>query len=88
MTQPADVATIQALEAQLRELTMALARLETARRTLAPIVGESIGWRGAARRMYDEALGRLESDVEAGIAAVRVARDRTAGALAHVSAHG
>lgn len=82
MTQPQDAALLGALEAQARQLTSALHRLEAARRDLVP---ESANfWRGSARQAYDAAVENLGTTADAGIAALRSARDRTRSAVAMV----
>lgn len=71
--------TMQALREQHRELGIVLARLEAARaRTMLP-APES--WRGTARHAYDAAFDGIVMTTEAGIAAVRSARSRTAVAI-------
>lgn len=71
--------TLQALREQHRELGIVLERLESARARLLPPVPES--WRGAARHAYDAAFDGIVMTSEAGLAAVRSARSRTAVAI-------
>lgn len=85
MPDPQDAATIAALETQLRQLTALLARLERARRDLIP--GPATFWRGVARHAYDAAIDSLLTTIDAGIAALRSARDRSSSALAGMAAH-
>jgi hypothetical protein len=86
MTQPQDAALIAALEAQHRELTAVLHRLEVARRDLVPARADI--WRGPARRAYDTALETITTTVDAGLAAVRSARENTAAAITGVAGRG
>ena len=86
MTQPQDAALIAALETQHRELSAVLHRLELARRDLVPARADL--WRGAARQAYDTALETLAATVDAGLAAVRSARENTAAAIAGVAGRG
>ena len=86
MTQPADVAMLVTLEAQLRELTVMLGRLESARHTLVPPPASS--WRGTARHAYDAAMDGLATTVDAGIFALRSARDRTSSAVSVLASRG
>ncbi|CAN5175117.1 hypothetical protein BH11ACT4_BH11ACT4_09900 [soil metagenome] len=79
MTQPQDAALTAALEAQVRALTAVLHRLEVARRDLVP--GPANFWRGAARHTYDSAIESIGTTVDAGVAAVRSARDRSSAAV-------
>ena len=72
--------TLQALQAQHRELGIVLDRLESARIRLLPPAPDS--WLGAARHAYDSALDGLVMTTEAGLAAVRSARQRTETAIA------
>lgn len=75
-----DAATRAALELQLRELVAVLAQLERARRDLVP--GPAGFWRGSARHAYDTANDLLAATIDAAVAAVRSARDRTRLAIA------
>jgi hypothetical protein len=77
---PEDEMTVRALQEQHRELGIVLARLESARTRLLPPAPES--WRGAARHAYDAAFDGIIMTSEAGLAAVRSARSRTATAIA------
>ena len=86
MTQPQDAALIAALETQHRELSAVLHRLEVARRDLVPVRADL--WRGAARQAYDAALDTITSTVDAGLAAVRSARENTSVAIAGVAGRG
>jgi len=74
-----DEMTLQALHAQHRELGIVLARLESARARLLLPAPES--WHGVARHAYDAAFDGIVMTCEAGIAAVRSARSRTATAI-------
>jgi uncharacterized protein YukE len=80
MISPEDAVAHAALTTQLRELSAALTQLERARRDLLP--GPATFWRGAARHAYDAAIDALSTTVDAGIAALRAARDHTSAALA------
>jgi hypothetical protein len=71
--------TLQALQTQYRELGIVLDRLESARIRLLPPAPQS--WLGAARHAYDAALDGVVTTTEAGLAAVRSARQRTATAI-------
>lgn len=84
MARPQDAATVVALEEQLRELSIVLTQLERAQRDLMP--GPAGFWRGAARHAYDAAIDALASTLDAGIMAVRSARDRTRLALVSMAA--
>lgn len=86
MTQPQDAALQAALEAQHSALVAALRRLEVARRDLVP--GPAGFWRGAARQTYDRAVETIGTTVDAGIAALRSARDRTSAAIMVVAGRG
>ncbi|MEP6480777.1 MAG: hypothetical protein ABJA94_02085 [Rhodoglobus sp.] len=86
MIEPPDAALIVALEAQSRGLAAALNRLEVARRDLVP-TGAAV-WRGRARHAYDDAVQTISTKVDAGIAALRSARDRTDAALAGMADRG
>ena len=79
-----NAAVLAALETQLRELATVLARLERARRDLVP--GPANFWRGTARLAYDAAMDGIGLSVDAGVAAVRSARDRTGDAVVRMSA--
>lgn len=83
MDAPQDAATRAALELQLRELVAMLAQLERARRDLVP--GPAGFWRGAARHTYDAAVDLLAATIDAGLTAVRSARDRTRLAIASMA---
>jgi|GEM_PF-1641472 len=83
MTEPQNAAVIAALEAQARQLTAVLRRLEVARRDLVP--GPADFWRGSARHAYDTAVETIGTTTDAGVAAVRSARDRTSAAIAGMS---
>ena len=82
MTRPQDAQLLAALEAQHRELTALLARLQRARRQLVP--PPATFWRGAARNMYDSALDALDGTVNASVITAQSARDRTATAISQV----
>ncbi len=82
MTQPQDAPLLAALETQLRDLATVLQRLEAARRDLVP--GPADFWRGSARHAYDTAIETIGTTVDAGVAALRSARDRTGSAVAVV----
>jgi hypothetical protein len=82
MPNPPDPALLAALEAQRLGLSAVLLRLEAARRGLVP--GPADFWRGTARRAYDSGIEAMAITVEAGMAAVRAARDHTAAALARM----
>ena len=84
MTRPEDAAVLAALETQSGELSAVLARLEAARSTLIPVAGSF--WQGAARLAAQSALEALAMTVDAGIAAVRSARDRTDAAIVGMAA--
>ena len=86
MSQAGDAATLAALEAQLRELTMVLGRLRFARRQLVP--PPATFWRGTARHAYDAAIDAIAMTVDAAIAAVTSARDRTTDAVARLGTRG
>lgn len=75
---------LAALETQSSELSAVLARLEAARSTLIPVAGSF--WRGAARLAAQSAIDALTTTVDAGIAAVRSARDRTDSAIVGLAA--
>ena len=86
MTEPVDAALLAALEAQASDLGAALQRLQAARRDLVP--PPATFWRGSARHAYDAAIEAIGSTADAGIAALRAARDHTASAAAGVAARG
>ncbi|MCY7411717.1 MAG: hypothetical protein LH471_01550 [Salinibacterium sp.] len=86
MMNPADAATLQILETQLRELTLLHGRLEHARATLMP--RHSQWWRGTARGAYDSAIDAVEGTVDAGIAALRSAMMRTGQAVWTLASRG
>lgn len=86
MTRPEDAAVLAALETQHHELTTLLSRLTRARTELVP--PPAIFWRGTARHAYDSALDGLGLTVDAGIAAVRSARDNTHTAITQLVARG
>jgi hypothetical protein len=71
--------TLQALQTQYRELGIVLERLESARVRLMPPAPPT--WLGATRHAYDAALDGLVMTTEAGLAAVRSARQRTETAI-------
>jgi len=71
---------LYALETQERQLDVVLMRLEAARRDLVPAPANF--WRGSARHTYDAGIDALRGTVDAGFAAVRSARYRTAIAVA------
>ncbi len=85
MSDPVDAAVLAALEAQRRELTFVLGRLEAARSTLLP--GPANFWYGSARDTYNAGIESLRVTVDAGIAAVRSSRDRTSVAIAGMGQH-
>jgi hypothetical protein len=80
MARPQDAVIIVALETQQRELEVVLRRLESAGHHLVP--GPAGFWRGSARHAYDAAMDGLSRSVDAGIAAVRSARNHTAATVA------
>lgn len=82
MTQPQDAALLAALEAQALQLTAVLQRLQVAKRDLVPPPANF--WRGSARQAYDTAVETIGTTMDAGVAAVRSARDRTSSAVAVV----
>ncbi len=75
-----DAMTLEALQMQHRELGIVLAQLESARAQLMLPPPES--WLGAARHAYESAFDGIVMTMEAGLAAVRSARERTATAIA------
>ena len=84
MTQPQDAALIARLETEYWQLSSAVEELELMRRTLVP--GPATFWKGTARHAYDAAITGLTTTVEAGLAALRSARDRVGFALTEVMA--
>lgn len=86
MTQPQDAALLAALEAQELRLSTALHRLEAARLDLVPLPADF--WRGSARHTYDTAVENIGATADAGVAALRSARDRTSAAIAVVADRG
>lgn len=82
MTQPQDAPLLAALETQLRDLAAVLQRLEAARRDLVP--GPADFWRGSARHAYDTAIETIGTTADAGVAALRSARDHAGSAVAVV----
>lgn len=86
MTLPTDAPLLAALETQYRQLDNLLSRLELARASLIP--RPATFWWGAARLAYDQAMTAMSGTVEAGIAAVRSARDRTGNAVYEVHNRG
>lgn len=85
MVDPQEAAILAALETQERELSIVLMRLENARRTLVP--GPADFWQGIARHAYDAAIDAVGMTVDAGVAAVRSARDRTSDAVVRMGTH-
>ena len=86
MPAPDDAALLSALESQVHRLGAVLHRLEVAKRDLVP--GPAGFWRGSARAAYDTAVETIGTTVDAGLAAVRSAHDRTAAAIAEVVGRG
>lgn len=86
MTRPQDAPVVAALESQYRELTIVLGALESARTDLIPPPAGF--WRGVARHAFDAAMDGLVTTMDAGIAAVRSARDRTGNAIAWMVSRG
>jgi hypothetical protein len=82
MARPEDVALLIELEAQLRELTYLLGRIETVGSTLLPPSAHF--WRGAAGRAYEAKRLDLAAAVSEGLAAVDGARSSTALAVQQV----
>jgi hypothetical protein len=82
MTQPQDAALLAALENEYWQLNDAVEQLELIRRTLVP--GPATFWKGTARHAYDSAIAGLTTTVEAGLAALRSARDRVGYAVNQV----
>ncbi len=78
-----DATTPVMLTDQLRELTLVLERLGTARAELVPAA--STFWAGEARAMYDRAVAHLASSLDSSIEVVVLARRATTLALAEVS---
>jgi hypothetical protein len=73
---------VLALEMQQRQLELVLMRLEVARRDLIP--PPAAFWRGSARHTYDAGIDALRGTVDAAVAAVASARNRTAVAIAEL----
>jgi hypothetical protein len=86
MIQAVDAAALAALERQRSELTHVLSRLRRAQRELVP--PPATFWRGTARHAYDAAIDGVALTVEASIAAVESARDRTATAISAMGDRG
>ncbi len=82
MTQPQDAALVATLENEYWQLSSAVEQLEFMRRTLVP--GPATFWKGTARHAYDSAITGLTTTVEAGLGALRSARDRVGYALTQV----
>ena len=80
MSPPMDATVLAALETQHRDLTFVLGRLEAGRATLLP--GPATFWQGSARDMFNSGIDALTATVDAGVAALRSARDRTGAAIA------
>ncbi len=86
MPLPTDAVLLAALETQYRRLDEIASRLELARATLLP--QDATFWLGSARLAYDSAMSALATTVDAGIAALRSARDLTGTAITEVRVRG
>lgn len=84
MTRPEDAPLVAALQYQLQQLEVLVARVERMRQDLVP--PPTSAWRGTARRAFSTGMQVIASAVDSAAEEVRAAHGHTAVALVEVGA--